>query len=414
MKILLTLPRPLFPADTGGKIRSLNIFRGLAKRAEIHAVSLADPVRDAAAVCEMRELFHSYTQVNWHETERESLKFYAEILANRLSPLPYFVSKYNLPQFRSVVHDMASRQGFDLVFCDFLHTAGAFLNWDFRPRVVFEHNVEFVLRQRQWRVEQHPIRKWVLAHEWKKTHAIESRVCRFFDHVITVSPKDEETIAREFDVEHLSCIPTGVDTDLFHPMNTPLRSGRLAFVGSMDWYPNEDSMVWFLNDIYPRIHARVPEVSLSIVGRLPSARLREIASKQPGVEISGRVPDVRPYLAEAEIVLVPLRIGGGTRIKIPEAMAMAKAVVSTRIGAEGLPFLRGREILIEDEAERFAQAVIELLQNKPRREAIEQAARERVVAEHGWEVVVNRLEEILSQVVRSGQKATTEELAIRP
>lgn len=413
MKILLTLPRPLFPADTGGKIRSLNIFRGLAKRAEIHAVSLADPVGDAAAVCEMRELFRSYTPVRWKEAQKGSPKFYSEVVANLFSPLPYFVSKYNLPQFRSAVLDLASRQRFDLVFCDFLHTAGAFLNWDFRPRVVFEHNVEFVLRQRQWQAEQHPVRKWVLANEWKKTHAIESRVCRSFDHVIAVSPKDEETIASEFSIGHLSCVPTGVDTDSFSPSDIRVRPGSIVFVGSMDWYPNEDSMMWFLNEIYPRIQTQAPQVSLSIVGRCPSARVREAASKQPKVNITGWVPDVRPYIARAEIVVAPLRIAGGTRIKIPEAMAMGKAVVSTSIGAEGLPFVHAREIWIEDEAEKLAQAIIALLQNKPMRLAIERAARERVVVEHRWEAVVDRMEEILFQVVHPGKKSITEEPAVR-
>jgi len=161
-----------------------------------------------------------------------------------------------------------------------------------------------------------------------------------------------------------------------------------------------------LRDIYLRIRAAIPDVSFAIVGRAPSPRLRAIVEKEPGVEITGWVPDVRPHLAKAEVVVVPLRVGGGTRIKIPEAMAMAKAVVSTPIGAEGLPFRDGREIRIAEQPEQFARAVIELLNNGPLRNSIARTARDEVVIHHGWEAVVARVEQILEQVLRQSKHAS--------
>jgi sugar transferase (PEP-CTERM/EpsH1 system associated) len=406
MKILLTLPGPLFPADTGGKIRSLNIFSRLAKKAEVHAVSFAEPARDAAGIAEMKRIFASYTPVCRIEARKYSATFYSELLTNQFSSWPYFLAKCNTPSFRRVVGELAGSKRFDLVFCDFLQTAAPLRELIARPKVVFEHNVEFSLRKRKWQQEQQPLRRLVYGAEWKKTRRIEADVCRSFDHVITVSDDDQHTLEREFGITRSSTIPTGVDTDFFRPYSQRPQRGRMVFVGSMDWDPNEDGAAWFLRDIYPRIRKAVPDASFAIVGRAPSPRLRAIAEREPGVEITGRVPDVRPHLANAEVVVVPLRVGGGTRIKIPEAMAMAKAVVSTPIGAEGLPFHDGRQIRIAEQPEQFARAVIELLKDAPLRNSIAQAARDEVVNHHGWEPVVARVEHILEHVMRQSKHAS--------
>jgi len=399
MKILLTLPGPLFPADTGGKIRSLNIFSRLAKRAEVHAVSFADAARDVAATSEMTATFASYTPVFRSEARKYSVRFYSELLGNQFSTWPYFLSKCDLPDFRRAVAELASREKFDLVFCDFLHTAAPLLELAARPKVVFEHNVEFLLRKRKWQGADQPVRRWIYGTEWRKTWRIEAEVCQSFDHVITVSEDDRRTVEREFGVAHASTIPTGVDTDYFRPDGNSPEPGRLVFVGSMDWDPNEDAVLWFLQEVFHRIFKTVPQARLSIVGRAPSSRLRAMAERVPGVEITGWVPDVRPYLARAEVVVVPLRVGGGTRIKIPEAMAMAKAVVSTPIGAEGLPFQDWREIRIAEEPEQFASAVVDLLNNAALRDSIATEARDAVVRNHSWETVVAKVEQILETAV---------------
>lgn len=400
LKILLALPRPLFPPDTGGKIRSLNIFARLAKRAEIHAVSFADPILDAMPIAEMRNTFESYSPVFWREATKGSLRFYKEILANQCSALPYFLAKCHRPQFRSTVEELATRRQFDLVLCDFLHTAAPLLESRVRPRLVLEHNVEFLLRKRKWEVEKHALRKLILGTEWKKTRTIEAQVCRSFNHTVAVSEQDRQTLCQEFGVNNVTTIPAGVDTDFFRPFDEASQTGCLAFVGSMDWDPNDDGIMWFLRDVYPRIRQAVPNASLSVVGRNPSSQLRAVAAKQPSMTLTGWVSDVRPHLAQAEVVVVPLRVGGGTRIKIPEAMAMGKAVVATPIGAEGLPFRDGQEIRIAERPEEFARAVIELLSNPALRHSIGTHARAQVASRYSWDGVVDRLEEILEQVTQ--------------
>jgi len=413
MKILLTLRQPLYPTDTGGKVRSLNIFSRLGRRASIHAVSFADPVADAESIRKMQEVFESYTPVPWQETQKYSPKFYKQLLANQFSSLPYFLAKCCLPRFQSTVENLLAKEHFDLLFCDFLHTAAPLLQCSFRPKIVFEHNVEFQLRKRKWQLEKHPLRKIVFGSEWKKTRPLEAQVCRSFDHVLTVSDEDQQTIRREFGVDHISTLPTGVDTDFFCPSGNQSVPGRMVFVGSMDWDPNEDGILWFLESVYPRIRQAAPHASFVVVGRNPSARLRAIAAKAPSVEVTGAVPDVRPYLSQAEAVVVPLRVGGGTRIKIPEAMAMAKAVVSTPIGAEGLHFLKDHEICVAEAPEDFANAVITLLTQPGLRQRISAAARRVVRDEHDWETVVDQLEERLNLVLRQEKPQSSQDLDLQ-
>jgi glycosyltransferase involved in cell wall biosynthesis len=164
----------------------------------------------------------------------------------------------------------------------------------------------------------------------------------------------------------------------------------------MDWLPNEDAMLFFCREVLPLIRAEEPDVTLSIVGRAPTPAVRRLAA-DPSVVVTGRVDDVRPYMREAAVYIVPLRIGGGTRLKIFEAMAMGKAVVSTAVGAEGLPVHAGEHLLIADEPRGFARAVVRLLRDIDKRRAIEQAARALVVAQYDWAVVAADLEEALTR-----------------
>jgi glycosyltransferase involved in cell wall biosynthesis len=175
---------------------------------------------------------------------------------------------------------------------------------------------------------------------------------------------------------------------------SPTGSRQLIFTGSMDWLPNEDAMLFFCRDILPQIRAEEPDVTLSIVGRAPTPAVRRLASEH-GVQVTGRVDDVRPYMREAAVYVVPLRIGGGTRLKIFEAMAMSKAVVSTTVGAEGLPVTAGEHLVLADEPRGFARGVVRLLRDLDKRRSVEQAARQLVVAKYDWAVVAGDLEEAL-------------------
>jgi glycosyltransferase involved in cell wall biosynthesis len=228
-----------------------------------------------------------------------------------------------------------------------------------------------------------------------------------FELVLAVSNADRETFGRLYAgsaTRPVHVVQTGVDTTYFSPRwsaDSDVTAPRLVFTGSMDWLPNEDGMSYFVDEILPRIRAQVPGVTLSVVGRAPTPAVRRLA-EQSGIEVTGRVEDVRPYVARGTAYVVPLRIGGGTRLKIFEAMSMGKAVVSTTVGAEGLPVTHGRDILIADDPQAFADAVIRLIREPRIRTRIESAARQLVVDHYDWSAVARDFEDALVSVCGGG------------
>jgi glycosyltransferase involved in cell wall biosynthesis len=228
----------------------------------------------------------------------------------------------------------------------------------------------------------------------------EAATCPKFDSVVAVSREDREQMEREYGVENVYDVPTGVDTDFFRPSNQRERKPHnLVFTGSMDWLPNEDAIRYFTEHIMPRIKRSVPDVTLTVVGRDPYPGLVELSKQDPSVIVTGRVEDVRPYMDEAAVYIVPLRIGGGTRLKIYEAMAMEKPIVSTSIGAEGLPVTNGTEILLADTPESFADSVVRLFQNTDLAEQIGQRGAARVRKEFGWESVADSFAAICERAI---------------
>jgi polysaccharide biosynthesis protein PslH len=179
---------------------------------------------------------------------------------------------------------------------------------------------------------------------------------------------------------------------------------HLVFTGSMDWIPNEDAMRHFCHDILPLIRRREPDTTLSIVGRAPTPAVQRLA-EIPGVEVTGRVDDVRDYIGKAAVYIVPIRIGGGTRLKIFEAMGMGRAVVSTTIGAEGLPVTDGRDVVIADSPDKFATAVVTLFRDPARRVQLERAARDLVVTHYDWSAVAGQLEKALVTAAATKRQA---------
>ena len=229
-----------------------------------------------------------------------------------------------------------------------------------------------------------------------------------FDLVLAVSETDGATFERLYPralKRPVHVVQTGVDTGYFEPLTVPERPAHLVFTGSMDWLPNEDGMLDFVREILPRIREVEPDTTLSIIGRAPTPAVRRLAAER-GVEVTGRVDDVRPHVAAGSVYVVPLRIGGGTRLKIFEAMSMGKAVVSTTVGAEGLPVTPGRDIVIADDPERFARAVVRLLREADTRTRIEQEARRLVVEHYDWAEVARDFEAALARTVSPRAAAT--------
>ncbi len=218
------------------------------------------------------------------------------------------------------------------------------------------------------------------------------------DHVLAVSETDKNHFLNYLPESKLTIVPTGVDVEFFQPRHSQEEPDSLVFTGSMDWLPNEDGIVHFIEQVLPRIREQIPEVSLSVVGRKPSQKLQALGDRNKGVRITGWVDDIRPYLAHSAMCIVPLRIGGGTRLKIFEAMAMGKAMISTTIGAEGLPVRHSESIVLADDPEDFARQAVNLLRSPERRQHIGAAAHKMVTEKYSWAKVADGFAEVLERV----------------
>jgi glycosyltransferase involved in cell wall biosynthesis len=305
--------------------------------------------------------------------------------------------RWRIPEVRALVRRKLA-EGTDLCVADFLV---AMPNLPVRtavPIVLFEHNVEYMIWKRLHEVEKSPARRALLALEWRKMRAYEARACARAGLTVAVSEADRARLRASAPGADIRAIPTGVDTAYFHPNGTMEAPATLVFTGSMDWYPNEDAIIYFIESILPGIRREVPGVSLAVVGRDPSERLRA-AGSAAGVRVTGTVPDVRPYVAEAMVYVVPLRVGGGTRLKIFEALAMGKAVVSTRVGAEGLPLVPGQHFLEADSPEGFAREVVTLLRDPGRRRTLGLAGRRLMEERYSWSHVAREFERHCEEVV---------------
>jgi glycosyltransferase involved in cell wall biosynthesis len=411
VKILFIQNRPLFPADTGGKIRTLNVLKHLARWHDVTYLCSSE-AGDEPHLAQMSDLGLKVEAVPHRRIRRGSLRFWTRLATNLFSSLPLSIAKNYDPALRRRACDLVAQGNFDLLICDFLHTAryGAGLGL---PSVLFQHNVEAQILARHAEQDGGRLRRLYMGLQYRRTLKFESRSGRDFDAVIAVSQTDRETFRRDYRWQHAHAIDTAVDLDYFQPAATPVRPERCAFVGSLDWMPNADGVIHFVRNVWPLVRQRRPAATFAIVGRSPSPAVLKLA-EVPGVEVHASVPDVRPYLADAAAVLVPLHVGGGTRLKIFAAMAMAKAIVSTTLGAEGLPVEHGRDILIADGDQNFADAVIALLESPQKQSDIGQAARHLVLERFGTEGVARQFERVCLDVVSSRAPAFDHRPVSRP
>lgn len=405
MNILFLQKRPLFPADMGGKIRTLNVLRYLA---QWHQVTYLCNVQDGEeqGVDQMRELGLDVVTLPWRETARGTLRFCSELAANLFSPHPYNVDKDYDPALHSKATELLASGQFDLLVCDFVQMARNAIGLDVPASILFEHNVEAEIFRRHAEQDSGWLRRKYMGLQWKKMQRFEAEAGRQFDTVVAVSRRDQQIYEQEYGWNHVQVIDTAVDLDFFQPDLPVEQPSRVVFVGSMDWLPNQDGVCHFVEKIWPAVRAKCPDAQFRVVGRNPPPAVEQLA-QVAGVEVMGTVPDIRPYLAEAAVAVVPLLVGGGTRLKIFEAMAMQKAVVSTPLGAEGLEVTSGQDVLLAEADADFADSLVELLHDTPKRNALAAAARQLVEENYSAESVARQFESICQATVDKS-KATAQ------
>ena len=398
MKILFLSQRFLFPMDTGGKIRTGNILRELSKRDEITIIGNVEAAKDTPHLDDMKSLCAKFIPVLWQEKERYTLSFYVRLAFQSMSRYPVAVLNDYSRDLEDAIHKELNDNDYDLVICDFLQSTLNFSKIGGVPTLLFQHNVEAQITQRHVQKAANPISKlfWGLQHRRMLRH--EAAMCREFDGTIAVSEEDNALMRDWYGAKNVYSIPTGVDTEFFSPQAEPDNSKQIVFTGSMDWLPNDDAMAWFITDIFPLVQAKEPKASLVIVGRKPTAKIQKLVDSHQDITLTGWVDDIRPFIADSAVYIVPIRIGGGTRIKIYEALAMAKALVSTTVGAEGLPLEHGEHMLRVDSSDGFADAILSLLQDDALRTRLGESARQYVDENYRWAKVAEQFHSICEQV----------------
>ncbi len=372
MKILWLNAGLLLPLDKGGKLRTWHLMRHLAARHDITYLSFSDPSQTEEHRTGMRAVCQQLVTIPRTDPAKGTLRFYADAASYVVDPVPYAVAKYRSPAYAERVQELLQTGRFDAVVCDFLPPLVNMPRHVACPTILFTHNVEAEIWRRHAETATNPIARQLLAQQWHRMLRFERDALARFDLVLAVSEADRDTFERLYPGTlraPVHIVKTGVDTHYFRPISaTPARRAHLVFTGSMDWLPNEDGMLYFVRDILPLVRQAEPGATLSIIGRAPTPAVRKLADGH-GVEVTGSVDDVRPHVAAGGVYIVPLRIGGGTRLKIFEAMGMGKAVVSTTIGAEGLPVTDGADLVIADEPAAFAEAVVRLIRDDAARTA---------------------------------------------
>lgn len=385
-----------FPPDSGKPIRTWNLLKRLAPRHDVTLLCHGDltPEQLEAAASAAIQV----KSVAAIPADSGPL-FYLRLLINLFSRFPYSVSKHYTPRFRTELDRLLLSERFDLVHCEWTPYARYLRRANVPPTVIATHNIESQIWERRAEQADGPLSKWFLALQAQKMSRFEKAAFRDSAMITGVSTIDT-SVAKSWGASATRTVDNGVDLDYFRPTSAG-KDHEAIFVGLLDWFPNTDAVTYFAESIMPLLLAKEPAMVARIVGRRASASFKASLASRKGIELSGEVVDVRPRVANAGIVIVPLRIGGGSRIKILEALAMSKAVVSTSVGAEGLKVTDGKDIIIADTPEQFASAISDLSRSPETRQRLGSNGRALVEQHYSWASLANEMEQAWLHAVRA-------------
>ena len=396
MRVLFLSQIVPYPPHGGVLQRGYNVLRQLGQQAEVHLLAFVHPEAlptpdtleqskiELSRFCRRVEYFPLWAK-------RSPAHRVLALTASVASSEPFGAIAHRSSAFRQRIGEAVRQQPFDVVHADTIGLAG-FVDLDAPPAatVLTHHNVESMLMARRSEVERGRAARTFLRREAAKLEAAERRLSPRFDVNIVMSENDGESLRALAPSARTRVVANGVDTEYF----TPAEDGGapvLIYGGGMNMFANRDAVLHFLRAVWPLVKVAEPAVRFLAVGQDPPPELTALAAQDPQIVVTGYVADIRPYIAQATVYVVPLRVGGGTRLKVLDAMAMGKAMVSTTLGCEGLAVTAGEHLLVADAPPDFAAAVVSLLRDRPRRVALGQAARTLVEREYAWPAIGRQL-----------------------
>jgi glycosyltransferase involved in cell wall biosynthesis len=369
-----------FPPDTGKRIRTLSLLSQLAGEFDVDLLTHANGATPEARAALTERGIRVHVAAS-RIPGKEGAGFYVRLAANLASPLPYSAASHDRPAYRRRLRELVRERAYDLVHCEWTPYARFREGIDV-PYVVAAHNVESQVWRRLAVTEPSAARRFYTREQSRKMEALERRIFARTPFATAVSEEDA-VILRAFGCARVAVVENGVDLGSYAPRpESDAEPRSLVFTGSLDWRPNQDAARWFAERVHPVLR-RDGAYRLAVVGRRPPAGFGATFPQE--IAIVADVEDIRPHLAKASIVVAPLRVGGGSRLKILEAFAAGRPVVSTTLGAEGLAVENGRHLVLADEPEAFASAVLALWREPDRGRAMAREARGLVEARYGWD-----------------------------
>ncbi len=406
MKMLMIAHFIPYPPHGGAIQRTFNLLREASKYNEIDLIcfnqkKIQPNIQKQMSNIEALGKYCRDITVVDIPSDRNRLLRAALLFLNLLSFTPFDVWRFRSKRMASILRDKLSQNKYELIHVDTLALAQYKKYASALPSVLVHHNVESTYILRRGRSEKSPLSKIYLFLQGLKTRSFEKKIAPCFDANITVSDLDSENFRKRIPRATFITITNGTDPDYFMPTSIP-QEDILIFTGGLTWYPNKDAMLYFCGEIYPLIKKINSGIRLDIIGRTPPEELTRMAESDSSIKLYGYVDDVRDYVARAAVYIVPIRVGGGTRLKILDAFAAGKAVVSTSIGCEGIDVTPDSDILIGDTPQEFSNHVIRLLNDRNLRGKMGCQARKLIETKYSWEIIGSNLNEAYINVARSG------------
>lgn len=402
MRILLLTPQRPYPPHQGTTLRNFYLVKELAKRHNVCLLTFLEPDQSPDDSGPLPEL------CRWLEVipvpRRSPRLRLRQMLTTRRPDMSWRLWS---PAFEGQLARRLRTDRFDVVEIEGIEMAPYLFTIEAaspRPVIIYDaHNAEWILQKRAFLADVKNPTRWPAAAyswvQWRRLRRYEANLLRRVDHTVAMSAPDKVNLRAVAPNVPITVVPNGVDLAAYTQFQgTPIHYD-LVFTGKMDFRPNIDAALWFGRQVFPLIQAKRPETTFAIVGQRPHRRL-DVLRDNPSITITGYVDDVRPYLAGTTIYVAPLRVGGGTRLKLLEAMAVGKAIVTTTVGAEGFPVVNGQELVLADEPEMFAHEVLSLLDDPSRRAKLAEAGKAFAQANYGWDVLIPQLEKLYRQISR--------------
>lgn len=393
-RMLTIAPRPPWPLTDGGAIRAFHIFRQMATDFDLDLATLLRPQDDDADV---RGLASHGARIHTLRSKASHTRDALNLIPGLVAGTPITYARYNQPAFRRLLAGLARENRYDFVLFDRMHTTHYRDLFDGVPHGVDTQNNDITMYERWAENRPDPASKAFGRIQANLCRRYLQRVLPQMDLVFAVSDKERQQLQAIAPASTVLEASNGVDIEKFRPGTAERKSNVLLFLGNMGWLPNADGCEFLLRDIMPIIREKRPDIHLILAGHEPRPNVRALAGE--GVEVTGFVPDVLPYLHESTVFIVPLRIGAGTRLKILEAMGTRIPIVSTSVGAEGIAGQDGRHFLIRDDPRAFAEAVLDLLDNAPLRESLADNALQLVVSTYEWSIITRRMTDAIRQQI---------------